>query len=109
MAEYVATQRPCSGVLMLSGALPVQMLGADAWPAGVPAQIHYTELDPLRRQEWIDTVVTDVRAAGASVEVFDYPGSGHLFTDPSLPDEYDEQAASLLWSRALAFCRSPRG
>lgn len=109
MAEYVATQRTCSGVLMLSGALPVQMLGAQAWPAAVPAQIHYTQRDPRRRQEWIDTVVNDVRAAGAQVEVFDYPGDGHLFTDPSLPAEYDEQAATLLWSRALRFCRSPRG
>lgn len=109
MAEYVATQRPCSGVLMLSGALPVQLLGANAWPAGVPAQIHYTERDPRRRQEWIDAVAADVRAAGAVVEVFDYPGSGHLFTDPSLPVEYDEQAANSLWSRVLAFCRPSAG
>lgn len=107
MAEYVATQRPCSGVLMLSGALPVQMLGAAAWPPGVPAQIHYTQRDPRRRQEWIDTLVASVHAAGASAQVFDYPGSGHLFTDPSIPGEYDEQAAALLWHRALAFCRSP--
>jgi dienelactone hydrolase len=109
MAEYVATRRPCSGVLMLSGALPVQLLGAAAWPAGVPAQIHYAAGDPRRRQEWIDAVVADVRAAGGLVEVFDYPGSGHLFTDPSLLDEYDEPAATLLWSRVLAFCRSPGG
>ena len=109
MAEYVATRRPCSGVLMLSGALPVSMLGADAWPASVPAQIHYTEHDPHRRQEWTDAVVRDVRAAGARIEVFSYPGAGHLFTDPSLPDEYDEQAAALLWQRVLAFCRAPRG
>ena len=109
MAEYVATQRRCSGVLMLSGAVPVQMLGVQTWPTGVPAQIHYTERDPRRRQEWIDTVVKDVRAAGASVEVFNYPGQGHLFTDPSLPNEYDEQATALLWSRVLRFCRSPLG
>lgn len=109
MAEYVATQRSCSGVLMLSGALPMQLLGADAWPAGVPAQIHYTEDDPRRRQEWIDAVINDVRAAGASVEVFNYPGAGHLFTDPSLADEYDEPSTTLLWQRALAFCRSPNG
>lgn len=109
MAEYVATQRARCGVLMLAGALPVRMLGAQAWSAGMPAHIHYTQRDPRRRQEWIDTVVNDVRAAGAQVEVFDYPGGGHLFTDPSLPEEYDEQAATLLWSRALRFCRSPRG
>src|SRR5664280_1201508 len=41
MSEYVANQRRGAGVLMLSGALPLDMLGATAWPAGVPAQIHY--------------------------------------------------------------------
>ncbi len=104
MAEYVATQRPCGGVVMLSGALPVSMLGAERWPAGVPAQIHYSEHDPFRSQAWIDAVIGDVRAADASIEVFDYAGSGHLFTDPSLPQEYDEPAAELLWQRVLAFC-----
>ena len=104
MAEYVATQRSCGGVLMVSGALPVRMLGIDGWPAGVPAQIHYTDDDPRRRQEWIDALVAEITAAGAPLERFDYPGDGHLFTDPSLKDEYDAQAAALLWSRAIAFC-----
>lgn len=35
------------------------------------------------------------------------PGSGHLFTDPSLPAEYDERSAELLWSRVLPFCAAP--
>lgn len=104
MAEYVAVHGRCSGVLMFSGALPLAMLGADSWPAGVPVQLHAAEADPMRHQEWNDAFVADVRAAGASVEVFDYPVSGHLFTDPSLPGEYDSSAAELLWERALAFC-----
>ncbi len=104
MAEYVATQRPVRGVLMLSGALDLTMLGVDAWPARVPAQIHYSLDDPFRNQQRIDAVIGQVRAAGASVELFDYPGSGHLFTDPSRTSEYDEHAADLLWSRALSFC-----
>ena len=107
MAEFVATQRPVSGVLMLSGALPLEMMGVDAWPAGVPAQIHYATDDPRRIQAWVDAVVADVRRAGASVELFDYPGTGHLFTDPSLPDEYDQQATQLLWSRVESFCAAP--
>jgi len=107
MAEYVATQRACSGVLMLSGALPILMLGATGWPTGVPAQIHYSQGDPRRRQEWTEAAVEEIRSAGASVEVFDYPGAGHLFTDPSLAAEYDEQATALLWQRVLQFCRSP--
>lgn len=107
MAEFVATMRPVGGVLMLSGALDLAMIGADAWPAGVPAQIHYTTADPFRNQAWIDAVAAQVRSAGASVEVFDYPGAGHLFTDPSLPTEYDAHAADLLWSRVLPFCATP--
>ena len=103
MAEFVATQRRVGGVLMLSGARPLEMLGADAWPAGVPAQIHYTEQDPFRRQEWVDAVTAAIRAAGAPLEVFDYAGDGHLFTDASLPNEYQPDAAALLWERVLAF------
>lgn len=104
MAEYVATQRRVAGVLMLSAALPLGMLGASEWPAGVPAQIHYTVDDPFREQEWIDALAEAVRSAGAPLEVFDYPGSGHLFTDSSLPDEYDPEAAATLWERVLRFC-----
>ena len=104
MAEHVATQRAVAGVLMLSGTLPLEMIGADTWPAGVSAQIHYTVDDPFRNQGWIDAVAGLVRASGAEVEVFDYPGAGHLFSDPSLPDEYDAEAAETMWGRVLAFC-----
>lgn len=103
MAEFVATRRRVAGVLMLSGTLPLAMLGADAWPAGVPAQIHYTQDDPFRNQEWLAAVATAVLDAPAKLERFDYPGSGHLFTDPSRPDEYDAAAAALLYERVLAF------
>jgi len=93
---------------VLSGALDLAMIGANAWPAGVPAQIHYTLADPFRNQAWIDTIAALVRSAGASIEVFDYPGAGHLFTDPSLPTEYDASAAELLWSRVMPFCAAPQ-
>ncbi|HYZ56978.1 MAG TPA: dienelactone hydrolase family protein [Streptosporangiaceae bacterium] len=108
MSEYVATVRPVGGVLMLSGALGLDMIGAENWPNNVPAQIHYTVDDPFRNQQWIDDVIAKARSAGAAVEMFDYPGNGHLFTDASLPAEYDEQAAELLWSRVLAFCARPQ-
>jgi dienelactone hydrolase len=103
IAEYIATQRRVGGVVMISGALPVEMLGADSWPAGVPAQIHYTTGDPFRRQEWVDAVAASVRAADAPIDLFDYPGAGHLFTDASLADEYQPAEAALMWQRVLAF------
>ncbi len=104
MAEFVATQRRVGGVLMLSGTLPLAMLGVDAWPAGVPAQIHYAVDDPFRNQEWLDAVADAVVAAGGGLESFDYPGTGHLFTDASLLAEYDADASALLWERVLSFC-----
>jgi dienelactone hydrolase len=108
MSEYVATQRRVAGVLMLSGALPLDMLGAGAWPDSVPAQIHYAVEDPFRRQDAVDSVADAIRAAGGVVEVFDYPGDGHLFTDASLPGEHHPGNARLLWQRALEFCAAPR-
>ncbi|RFU23430.1 dienelactone hydrolase family protein [Geodermatophilus marinus] len=106
MAEYVATRRRVAGLLLFSGALPLALLGDGVrWPAGVPAQLHHTTGDPLRRPEWTDQLLADARAGGGAVEVFEYPGTGHLFTDPGLPAEYDPEAAALLWDRALAFCR----
>ena len=107
MAVHVATRRSVSGVLMIAGAIPVSALGADArWPAGVPAQTHSTLDDPWREQEEVEQAVHDVEAGGGSIEVFDYPGAGHLFTDPTLPDEYDLETTELFWSRALPFVRS---
>ena len=104
MAEFVALQRPCAGVLMIAGALPTTMLGGSAWPAATPVQLHAAVDDPMRHQEWNEAFLADVRASGATAEVFDYPVRGHLFTDPGLPGEFDAAATELLWERALAFC-----
>jgi dienelactone hydrolase len=104
MAEHVATRRACGGVVTISGALPLAMIGAGDWPAGMPAQVHDAVGDPKRMPGSVEAVVASVRAAGAPVEVFEYPGDGHLFTDASLPAEYDEHSAELLWDRVLGFC-----
>lgn len=109
MSEYVATQRNVGGVVMLSGALGLDMLGVEEWPTGVPAQIHYTADDPFRNQAWIDSVVDAVGRSGSSIEFFEYAGAGHLFTDPSLPDEYSSDQTEVLWDRVLAFCATVEG
>ena len=84
MAEYVATQQIVGGALLFSGALSVEFLGAERWPTGVPVQIHYTLQDPFREQAGIDELSREVAATDGSVALFDYPGSGHLFTDTSV-------------------------
>jgi dienelactone hydrolase len=102
MAEYVAGRRRVAGVLMLGGALDLEWLDM-SWSEGVPAQIHTTVDDPWREQEGIDAVAQAVKAAGGEIEVFDYPGSGHLFADSSKADEYQPAEADLMMTRIKAF------
>ncbi|MGQ0844466.1 MAG: dienelactone hydrolase family protein [Sporichthyaceae bacterium] len=104
MATHVALTRKVAGALFYGGAVDPAHFDAGPWPAGVPAQIHCTTDDPWREQEEIDACAAAVRAAGGRTEVFDYPGTGHLFTDASLSREYDETAAELCWERSLEFC-----
>jgi dienelactone hydrolase len=106
MAEHVATERPVAGAILLSGALPLEMFGAQQWPRGVSAQIHYAVDDPFRRQEAIDALAASIRSANGGVEIFDYPCIGHLFTDPTLPEEFYRDSAETLWARVLDFCGS---
>ncbi|HEY4222041.1 MAG TPA: dienelactone hydrolase family protein, partial [Myxococcota bacterium] len=49
-----------------------------------------------------DEVNALVSAAGATV--FRYPGAGHLFADPGLP-EYDADSAAQMLARVRAFVR----
>lgn len=115
MAEFVTASRGGSaggvaGCLQFSGAMPVAMLGLSEWPAATPVQLHYSTDDPYRSQEWVAAYLDEVRASGSALETYlDYPIAGHLFTDASLPDEYDDASASLLFSRSLEFLQKVSG
>lgn len=106
LAEQIALHRPVSRVVLLAGALSVRALGTRAWPCGVPLQVHLATEDPLRNQARIEELLQEAKAADASAALFDYPGAGHLFTDPTLPAEYSAESASLAWRRILDFVGS---
>ena len=104
VALGVALHRAVSGVLQLSGLNVLEWFGPDAaWPAGVDSQSHQTADDPFREDEITAQAVRDCETAGGRLELFDYPGRGHLFTDPTLSAEYDPDATALLWTRVLPF------
>ena len=104
MSQHIAGMNSSvRGVLLLSGVFDPSMMGLTEWPATVAVQIHYSADDQFRNQGWIDSFDVLVRNAGAAVESFDYPGTGHLFSDQSLAGEYDPVSAELLWRRALVF------
>jgi dienelactone hydrolase len=106
MAEHVALHRPVAAAVLFSGALPLPFLGADAWPAVVPVQLHYAVSDPNRNQDWVDQFLAAVRASGADAEFHEYVGSGHLFTDASRPDEFNRRATEALWTHVNDFLRN---
>jgi dienelactone hydrolase len=101
-AQALAQTRPgARGALLFHACVPASEFGTP-WPEAVPLQIHMMDAD-----EWAEE---DRPAAEALVEkiptaeLFLYPGSAHLFADPSSGD-YDAEAAALLKERTLAFLR----
>lgn len=101
-AQSLAQTRPgAKGALLFHSCVPVTEFG-DAWPQGVPVQIHGMDGDEYFVDEG------DIEAARALVkstpdaELFVYPGKQHLFADASLAS-YNEEAAALLTQRVLAF------
>jgi dienelactone hydrolase len=102
-AEFIAMQRG-AGTVLFVGAVPMIAFHSDAWPGRVAVQLHGTLDDPWREPHLLEAFIKEVQASGAPLEVYDYPGNGHLFTDASLTQEYDEAIAELAWERVLTFC-----
>jgi dienelactone hydrolase len=99
-AQSLAQTRPgARGALFYQSCVPTSEFGAP-WPVGVPIQIHMMDADPWTEE---DRPAAEALVAEAEdAELLLYPGSTHLFTDPSL-DDYDEEAARLVMERTLAF------
>jgi dienelactone hydrolase len=91
------TRAGARGAVLVSACVPVSEFGP-GWPAGVPVQVHGMDRDEFFAGEG------DLEAARALVEstpdaeLFLYPGSAHLFADPSTSD-YVESAAVLFNER----------
>ncbi len=99
-AQALAQTRPgARGALLFHGCVSPAEFGT-SWPDAVPLQIHTMDAD-----EWteVDRAVAEALVAKIpTAELFLYPGSAHLFADPSLGD-YDQEAAVLLKERTLGF------
>jgi dienelactone hydrolase len=81
---------------------------SDAWPAGVPVQVHGMDADPFFTEEGGDLdAARDLVACSDLAELYLYPGKEHLFTDSSLAS-YDEDATTLLTQRVLDFLSTVR-
>ncbi|HSE07107.1 MAG TPA: dienelactone hydrolase family protein [Nocardioidaceae bacterium] len=103
IAQRLAQTRPgARGALLMHSCIPVTEFG-EAWPAGVPVQIHGKEGDELFDEDL--PAARELTGSTASAELFVYPGDQHLFADSSL-DAYDPEASALLIERVRAFIAS---
>ena len=99
IAQRLAQTSPgARGALLIYSCLPVSEFG-EAWPHGVPVQIHGKEGDEFFEE---DLPAARGLATSPDADLFLYPGQEHLFADPSLP-AYDADAAALLRQRVLTF------
>lgn len=90
------------GLLLLHGTSDI---APNAAVDDLPVQLHVAEPDPFETDDWLSAWYLQMGRAGADVEVYRYPGAGHLYTDPELPD-WDEEAAEATWRVALGFLES---
>ena len=100
-AQMLAQTRPgAKGALLFYSCVPVSEFGA--WLAGVPAQIHGMDADPIFMEEGDVDAARELVASAEDAELFLYPGNQHYFADSSLPS-YDAAATTLLTQRVLEF------
>jgi dienelactone hydrolase len=100
------TRAGARGALLLHACVPVSEFG-EAWPAGVPVQVHGMDADPFFADEGDLDAARALVDSAEQAELFLYPGKEHLFVDSSLPS-YDQDAAALLTRRVLDFLEGIR-
>ena len=101
-AQKLAQTRPgARGAVLMYSCVPFSEFG-DAWPPGVPVQIHGMDADPIFVGEGDLEAAHTVVESAPDAELFLYPGDQHYFADASLPS-YDPAATVLLTERVLHF------
>ncbi|MBX3091065.1 MAG: dienelactone hydrolase family protein [Cryobacterium sp.] len=95
------TRSGARGAVLCYSCVPYTEFG-EAWPEGVPVQIHGMDADPYFADEGDLDAARELVASADNAELFVYSGDQHYFADSTLPS-YRPEAAELLMSRVLEF------
>ncbi|MBD5785983.1 dienelactone hydrolase family protein [Cellulosimicrobium terreum] len=95
------TRTGAKGAVLLEACVPVSEFG-EAWPEGVPVQVHGMEDDPEFAGAGDLDAARELVGSSPDAELFLYPGRRHLFTDPSLTS-FDPAAGTLVLERVIRF------
>jgi len=101
--KLAQTRAGARGALLFYSCVPPSVFGG--WPAGLPAQIHGMDADPIFVGEGDVDAARELVASTEGAELYLYPGDQHYFADSSLPS-YDPDATALLTQRVLEFLRA---
>ncbi|WP_291378388.1 alpha/beta fold hydrolase [Demequina sp.] len=101
LCEMTALTEPdIAGLILVGTAASPEWFGNPPWPKNLKAQVHFAAED-----RWIEPAEVAALAATAppgALEVFEYPGSAHLFAFPNYV-EYEPLAADRLRSAVRRF------
>ena len=75
----------------------------DGWR--VPVLGHFAEQDEWTPRPEAEAWFARLEASGADAEMHVYPGTGHWFANPDVPEAFDEAAAEAAWGRTVEFLR----
>jgi dienelactone hydrolase len=100
-AQLLAGTRPgARGALLIQGALGLDTLGLDSWPAGVPVQLHVAADDPWFSRD--DAMGATAAIPDALLDYHEYPIDGHLFADADWR-EHDPAATTAMLAAITAW------
>lgn len=68
--------------------------------------LHLNEHEGGLSEPHVAAAMDALGGAGAHVEAYDYPGTGHAFFNDARPEVYQPDAAALAWSRTIEFLRT---
>lgn len=101
-AQHLVQTRPRSrGAVLFYACAPESML-AHPLPDGVPVQIHANEFDPFFVHDGDIDHARALVTSHPSVELYLYPGTGHLFAETNHPD-FENDSAMQARGRVASF------
>jgi dienelactone hydrolase len=94
------TEQGIDGLILVGAASSPEWFGNPPWPKGLKAQVHYAAEDPS--VEPTEVAALAASAPPGALEVFEYPGAGHLFAFPNFVD-YEPLSADRLRTAVRTF------
>lgn len=96
------TDHGIAGLILVGAAASPEWFGNPSWPKRLKAQVHYAVEDPSIEPSEVAALAAT--APPGALEVFEYPGAGHLFAFPNFVD-YEPLSADRLRTAVRAFLK----